>query len=150
MIARANIARPVAGFFDRMTRADTFDACTDFFIFYQVTFLFPSILFYYDSLTSPGANFLPEVWGAWACQYPAVMWATIMWGGAATTIIGLTRPQKPWIVIVGAALQLSHFFALALSALLSGGQEFMAVYQGLHFVPIHAVILVGAYRHGRS
>lgn len=109
-----------------------------------------AIAFWFSAYFDQGSSFSPETWGAWACQYPAQMWAFLTMAGATLTIIGLLHPQVWWIVALGAGIQVLQFSALGYSAAFTGGQFVIMIYEAGFFVPIHMLILIGALRHGRD
>lgn len=96
-------------------------------------------LFWLDTQRG-GDSFSPETWGAWACQWPAEAWAAMMIVGSVLSISGLMHPVTRTRIIVGASVQVCHFFALSLSAMTTGGEFVIAVFALLFFVPMHIVL----------
>jgi hypothetical protein len=114
---------------------------------HQLLLFLPAMFFYHESYYSPGSNFRPDMWGEWACQYPAVMWATFLLSGSSIVFLGLMKPKRIWMVVFGSLIQIGQFAALGLSAALSGGQFFMTLYQIGYFAIAYVFILVSAVRH---
>jgi len=137
------------GFFDgldSLTRNGAFRHYGPAFISMEVALLMVAALFWQASFIG-GSAFSPETWGEWACQWPAQLWAGLTLIGSTLTATGLIHPAKRWRILAGAALQGAQFTALALSAALTGGQFVIAAYAFLVFVPFHALLIIGAFRH---
>jgi hypothetical protein len=92
--------------------------------------------------------FAPDVYGAWACGLPALFWAGVQISASLLIIYGLMRPITRWPAFVGAVMHAAQYQAIALSALLTGGQVAIAIYPDVLFVPAHLVLAVEAWRHG--
>ena len=92
----------------------------------------------------------PETYGRWACELPALVWASAQIIGSAMIIYGLMRPVTHHHAMIGALVHVVQYQALALSALLSGGQAAIGIYPSVMFVPMHIVLAVEVWRHGRQ
>lgn len=106
----------------------------------NVLLLAIATLFWIDATTTK-AGFSADTWGYFSYQYPAAMWAFIMMAASAITINGLLLPTKHWMVIVGCAMQLIQFSAIAYSAIFTGGEFVVGIYAGLYFAPMFALAL---------
>lgn len=106
-------------------------------------------LLFWTSVGLGVSAFSPETWGAWACEYPARIWAAVMGASAALTITGLMRPITSGRVAFGAFVQAVQFMALAYSATFTGGQFVIGVYSSVLFAPLHLVLMVQALRYDR-
>lgn len=131
---------------DSLTRNGAFRHYGPAFISMEMGLLIVAALFWVASFQS-GSAFSPETWGAWACQWPAQLWAGLTLIGSTLTATGLIHPARRWRILAGAALQAAQFIALALSAALTGGQFVIAAYAFVIFVPFHALLIIGAFRH---
>jgi hypothetical protein len=100
-------------------------------------------LFWIDTMMG-GDSFSPKTWGAWACKWPAEFWAAVMIGGSVSTISGLMHPVTRARIVAGSVLNVLQFLALALSALLTGGEFVIAVFSLIFFVPMHVVLALEA------
>lgn len=94
-----------------------------------------------------GEAFQAAVFGRFALQFPAEIWAGVMMGASALCWIGLRHPVKRWMVAVGAALQTLQYIALGYSAIATGGEMVIGLHCTFLFAPIHFVMLWEALRH---
>jgi hypothetical protein len=88
-------------------------------------------VFYVNGLFYDGSMFDPNVWGTFATQFPAQMWATISLVGCSAMIIGLLKPPIGWMVSVGAFIMLINFALLGYSAAFTG-HGFIGFFIGLY------------------
>ena len=145
--ARKSIVLSVMSGLDSLTAPGAFRRYGPVYILFEVLLLIVAALFWL-SAWRPGSAFSPETWGAWACQFPALMWAGVMLAGGWITSMGLIHPANRWQIIVGGAIQTAVFTALSLSAATTGGQEVVAAVALIVFVPFHLLVIIGAVRHG--
>ena len=115
---------------------------------FEVALLIVGLLFW-TTLSMGVSAFSPETWGEWACILPAKLWAAVQIIASLTIIYGLLEPPKWRMITAGAILHAVQYQALALSAVLSGGQVVIGVYPSFLFVPAHILLAVEAWRHGR-
>lgn len=94
-----------------------------------------------------GQAFQAEVFGEFALQFPAEVWAGVMMGASALCWIGLRHPVKRWMVAVGAALQTLQYLALGWSAIATGGEMVIGLHCTTLFAPIYAIMFWEALRH---
>lgn len=106
-------------------------------------------LLFWATLSMGVSAFSPETWGEWACILPAKLWAAVQIIASLTIIYGLLEPPKWRLITAGAIIHAVQYQALALSAVLSGGQVVIGVYPSFLFVPAHILLAVEAWRHGR-
>lgn len=106
-------------------------------------------LIFWASLMFGISAFDPTTWGAWACQFPALGWAGVQIAASVAIIYGLMRPITYQVAAAGALLHAVQYQALALSAMLTGGQVVIGIYPSVLFVPAHLVLAVEAWRYGR-
>jgi hypothetical protein len=85
-----------------------------------------------------GDAFSAAVFGTFALQYPAEMWAGIMMAGSAIVWIGLRHPVKWWMVSIGAGVQSLQYIALGYSAIMTGGEMVIGLHCTMLFAPIFA------------
>lgn len=145
--ARKPIAVSIMVGLDSLTAPGAFRRYGPMYILFEVLLLTVAALFWL-SAWQPGAAFSPETWGAWACQFPALLWAGCMLAGGWITSMGLIHPANRWQIIVGGAIQTAVFTALSLSATLTGGQDVVGAVALIMFVPFHLLVITGAVRHG--
>ena len=84
--------------------------------------------------------FSKEIYGAFAVQFPAELWAGATVTGSLIIWIGLLDPMKRWIVAVGAAIQTVQYMGLGYSAVMTGGELVIGVHCTVLFAPIFAAI----------
>ncbi len=97
-----------------------------------------------------GQAFSEQVFGAFALQFPAEMWAGVMMGASAMCWIGLRHPVRRWMVAVGASLQTLQYLALGYSAIVTGGEMVIGLHCTAFFAPIYAAMLMEAMRRDPS
>lgn len=114
----------------------------------EIALLVVGLLFWATLMFGVSA-FSPETYGTWACALPALGWAAVQIIGSALIIYGLMRPINHRPAMWGALIHAAQYQALALSAMLTGGQVVIAIYPSVLFVPAHLVLAVEAWRHGR-
>ena len=85
-----------------------------------------------------GEAFSADVFGRFALQFNAEVWAAVMMAGSALCWIGLRHPVKRWIVLVGAGLQTLQYLALGYSAIMTGGELVIGLHCTVFFAPIFA------------
>ena len=91
--------------------------------------------------------FNQDVYGDFALQFPAEMWAGAMMGGAALTWVGLRHPVKRWMVVVGASIMAAQFIGLAYSSIVTGGQPIVGLFCSVLFAPAHVWMAWEAMAH---
>jgi hypothetical protein len=95
------------------------------------------VLFWVEArLVSEAFN--AEIYGDFALQYPAELWAGAMMGGAAMTMIGLRDPVKRGMVAAGSLIMTAMFLGLAYSAIATGGELIIGAFCSVLFAPLHA------------
>ena len=109
----------------------------------QVAIIFIGALFWIEARLR-GDAFSASVFGKFALQFPAEMWAGVMMGASALCWIGLRHPVKRWMVAVGASLQTLQYLALGYSAIATGGEMVIGLHCTTFFAPIYLVMLVEA------
>lgn len=145
MTARAQKSSWLGGL-DSLTANGAFLRYGPIYIATELAFLLCAVFFWLAVSQGSGA-FIPEMWGAWACQFPAQAWAIVWMLGCTLAAMGLIHPANRWQIAVGAVALIALFTALSLSAQLTGGQRVVAAVGMLVFVPFHILILAGAARH---
>ena len=88
-----------------------------------------------------------DLYGRFALQFPAEMWAGLMMGGAAMTWVGLRVPVKRWMVICGSSVMAIQFMGLAYSSMATGGELIIGVFCSVLFAPLHAAMFWEALKH---
>lgn len=94
-----------------------------------------------------GEAFSAAVFGEFALQFPAEVWASVMMGASAMCWVGLRHPVKRWMVAAGAGLQTLQYLALGYSAIVTGGEMVIGLHCTTFFAPIYIVMLVEALHH---
>lgn len=115
----------------------------------EVALLLIGLLFW-STLMMGVSAFSPETYGQWAVQFPALGWAAAQITGSLLIVYGLMRPITHWPAMVGSLVHVIQYQALALSAILTGGQVVIGIYPSVFFVPAHLVLAVEAWRYGRG
>lgn len=105
----------------------------------QIGLFMIASLFWMDTQLN-GDSFSPETWGEWACGFPAEMWAGAMIAASTLCVSGLMHPVTKVRIIIGAFIHVLQFFALSLSAALTGGQFVIAVFPLVLLVPMHIIL----------
>lgn len=118
-----------------------------------VAFLVPHVIvgctFWAQLVFASSSALSPETWGEWACILPAKLWAAVMIAAALMELVGLIDPPRWRLIAAGAVLNAVQFQALALSAILSGGQTVIGAWPCALFVPAHILLAVEAWQYGR-
>lgn len=109
----------------------------------QVAIILIGALFWIEARTQ-GDAFSAAVFGGFALQFPAEMWAGVMMGASAMCWIGLRHPVKRWMVAVGAGLQTLQYISLGYSAIATGGEMVIGLHCTTFFAPIYAVMFLEA------
>lgn len=91
--------------------------------------------------------FAAQTWGAFAWQFPAQMWATLLMLASFATFFGLVRPPARRLIYLGLGLHVVNYSALAGSAALTGGDLAVALY-AVFFATVHAILGVLTARRG--
>lgn len=112
----------------------------------QVAVILIGSLFWIEARLQ-GDAFQASVFGAFALQFPAEMWAGVMMGASALCWIGLRHPVKRWMVAVGAGLQTIQYLALGWSAIATGGEMVIGLHCTTLFAPIYVVMFWEAIRN---
>jgi hypothetical protein len=111
----------------------------------QIAIVIIGALFWIEARLQ-GEAFDANVFGAFAVQFPAEMWAGVMMGASAMCWIGLRDPVRRWMVATGAALQAIQYLALGYSAISTGGEMVIGLHCTVFFAPIYAVMFWEAIR----
>lgn len=111
----------------------------------QVAVILIGALFWIEARLQ-GEAFAPEVFGSFALQFPAEMWAGVMMGASAMCWIGLRQPVKRWMVAIGAGLQTVQYLALGWSAIGTGGEMVIGLHCTTFFAPIYVIMFWEAIR----
>lgn len=111
----------------------------------QVATILIGALFWIEARLA-GEAFDAAVFGAFALQFPAEVWASVMMGASAMCWVGLRHPVRRWMVAVGAGLQTMQYVLLGYSAISTGGEMVIGLHCTTFFAPIYAVMLMEALR----
>lgn len=112
----------------------------------QISVIFIGALFWIEARLQ-GEAFSAEVFGRFALQFPAEVWAGIMMGASAFCWIGLRHPVKRWMVAFGAGIQTLQYLALGYSAIATGGEMVIGLHCTTFFAPIYMIMFWEAIRH---
>lgn len=85
-----------------------------------------------------GEAFSAHVFGRFALEYKAEVWAASMMAGSALCWIGLRHPVKWWMIAIGAGIQTLQYLALGYSAIATGGELVIGLHCTVFFAPIFA------------
>lgn len=91
-----------------------------------------------------GKGFDEATWGALAYSVPALFWAGANMSCAALTLVGLVKPVRNWMVIVGASLASLQYMVLSYSAIFDGGASVIGLFALLFFLPLHLWLIFEA------
>ena len=105
----------------------------------QMAIFFTGSMFWVEATLS-GQAFSARVFGDFALQFNAEVWAGWMMAGAAITWMGLRHPVKWWMIAVGAGLQTLQYLALGYSAIMTGGEMVIGLHCTVFFAPLYARI----------
>lgn len=111
----------------------------------QFAILAIGTLFMAEALSS-GVGFSARVFGDFALQFPAEMWAFWMMAGSAMILLGLKRPERHWMIATGALVQTLQYLALGYSAVMTGGEMVIGLHCTMYFAPSFARTFVEAVR----
>ena len=81
--------------------------------------------------------FSAGTYGHFALLFPAEFWAGLMMAGSAIAIIGLKKPMRPDLVVLGSLINAIQFLGLACSAILTNGEPVIGLFASVMFVPLH-------------
>lgn len=76
-------------------------------------------------------------YGRFALVFPAEFWAGIMMAASMIAIIGLKKPVRRDMVLLGSLLNALQFLGLAYSAIMTGGEPVIGLFASVMFVPLH-------------
>lgn len=114
-------------------------------IFMQFALCVIGALFWVQARVLP-EEFDVHMYGRFALQFPAEMWAVLMMAPSAMCAIGLRDPVKRWMIGVGAAIHVIHFSALAYSAISTGGEMVIGYFCSILFSPLYTWMAWEAFR----
>lgn len=98
------------------------------------------------AVTSGADVMSADVWGGLAYAIPAEAWALVGIGATATTINGLMKPVKNWMVRIGSSISCVQFTILAYSAAFDGGVFVIALFASNLFLPLNIWLFAEACR----
>ena len=104
-------------------------------VFEAVLFLIGA-LFWIQASLQPGA-FNDAVFGRFALQFKAEVWAGLMMAGSTIAFIGLVKPIRRNMVAIGAAINAIQYAGLAYSSIMTGGEFVIGLHLVALFVPAH-------------
>jgi hypothetical protein len=113
------------------------------FMMFQIGLLIVGSLFWINAKTYD-QGFSAEIYGTFALQFPAEMWAAIMMAGSAITWLGLIKPIRHKTIITGSLINALQFAALSYSAAFTGGEFVIAVFASIIFMTPHIWLAVEA------
>ena len=87
-----------------------------------------------------------DVWGDAAYAIDAEIWAAVGLFATATTINGLMKPVKNWMVRTGSAISCIQFAFIAYSAAFDGGVFVIALFASNLFLPLNIWLFAEACR----
>ena len=134
---------------DFMASGEALETLRPAWIAFEGALLVVGLIFWVALMFGVSA-FDPDTWGAWACQFPALMWAGIQITASVMIIYGLMRPITYQVAAAGALIHALQYEVLAMSAIFSGGQVVIGIYPSVLFAPAHIVLAVEAWRYGRK
>lgn len=115
----------------------------------QLTLFGIGSLFWVEA-TLGGQGFKAQLFGEFAFAFPAEFWAGLMMGASVITYIGLIKPVRYHMVIIGSLINLAQFLALSYSAFYTRGEFVVGLYASCLFAPIHLWMAFKAYETHRS
>lgn len=104
-------------------------------------------LFWIEARMSSEA-FSVDIYGGFALQFPAEVWAGMMVCGSGMILIGLRDPVKRWMVAIGAAVMSLNFLGLAYSAIVTDGELIVGAFCSVLFAPLHVTMAWEAGKNG--
>lgn len=119
-----------------------------FSVLFSASMMLVGFLQWAHARLSP-ASLSPKTWGDLATAIPMEFWAIANVTGATMVFLGLLNPPKRWMTVTGCVVQLTHFHALAHSALFTGGDIVIAAFVWALLTPLHVVLIVRAFEHDR-
>lgn len=105
-----------------------------------------AVLFWVEARLSAEA-FSAEIYGKFALQFPAELWAGLMLAGAAMTLIGLRDPVRRGMVVFGGTVMALQFLGLAYSSIATGGELIIGAFCSVIFAPLHVVMVWEAVQY---
>lgn len=102
------------------------------------------MVFYVSGITIDAA-YTVETWGGILFHQPSWFWGALNAVASATCVIGLIKPPRYRIILIGAGMHLLHFSAIAISCLFYGG-DFAIGLWALGFLGFHAKMFYEAAR----
>lgn len=108
--------------------------------------LFAVGLFFYTAGRAQPGVFQASTWGNLAHEMPAAFWGAFNALAAMITILGLLKPIKSKMVMVGASFQVLQFGAIATSCILYQGDYGIGIYS-VCLVIMHTKILYESARY---
>lgn len=79
--------------------------------------------------------FQHEVFGHFALQFPAEMWAGMMILGGLCAYNGLSHPRHKRLLVLGSVILAANFLGLAYSAIMTGGEPVIGLHASMLFAP---------------
>ncbi len=98
---------------------------------------------FYVLMSNPG-TFREDVWGGMAYSVPAKFWALLNMSASSMTVVGLAKPVRSRLVMIGAGINCCQYAALAWSVIFSGGDPVIGLYAGIIFLPLNLWMLTEA------
>lgn len=105
--------------------------------------------FWVGSIHDPGM-FKLTTWGALAYAVPAEVWAGLNMVCSAMIWVGLIRPIRRRLVLIGSTVNVAQYAVLAVSAVGFGGEQAVGIYAAFVFLPLFARMTWEAARDARS
>lgn len=105
-------------------------------LYSQYSFLIFGVMLWVDSVMGYG-SLSQSTWGSVAYYIPAKLWALVIMGASAISIIGLKKPVKTWMVGIGAFLQCVQFSVISYSVIYTGGDVAVGILASVFFLPLH-------------
>jgi len=110
---------------------------------FQILLFIAGSLFWWEAKTSNEA-FNVTLYGSFALQYPAELWAGAMMGFSTLAWIGLIKPIHKKMVAIGAIGNAIQFMLLSYSAVFTGGEFIVGVFASLLFLTPHVWLSIEA------
>ena len=110
---------------------------------FQILLFFAGSMFWIDARTSDVA-FSTSVYGEFALQYPAELWAGAMMGFSTITWLGLIKPIRKNMVAIGAIGNAVQFMLLSYSAVFTGGEFVIGIFASSIFLTPHVWLSIEA------
>lgn len=114
----------------------------------QLSMFFVGATFWVGSINDPGV-FKIETWGTLAYAIPAEAWAMLNMVCSVAIYVGLIRPIKRRMVLIGAVVNVAQYLVLAVSAVAFGGEMAVGIYAGFVFIPLFIRMAWEAARNAR-